>query len=58
MTSIGTEDERLMFTLKVLDRLPRQGFVDDGPVGMNSDLGMLRLRFTQTLGDRPGWTGM
>ena len=52
MASIGTADEKLRFTLNVLSELSRQGFVSDGPVGMNSELGMVRLLFHQTLDDR------
>ncbi len=46
-----TIDDNLTFTLEVLAELPHQGFINDGPVGMNSDLGLLRLLFQQTLGN-------
>jgi len=47
-----TISSNLEFTLQVLDRVPEQGLVDDGPIGMNSDMGLVQLAFRQTLGDQ------
>ena len=41
------------FTLTVLGQVPRQGLIDDGPVGMNSNLGLVRLLFRIALDDQP-----
>jgi hypothetical protein len=51
MATLETDDGRLAFTLQVAGALPHRGLVDDGPVGMNSNLGLLRLRFQSSLFD-------
>jgi hypothetical protein len=51
MASIETFGAQAKFTLQVLEELPHEGFVADRMVGMNSDLGIVRLLFQQTLGD-------
>jgi hypothetical protein len=45
------DDAVVQFTLNILEKLPRAGFVDDGPVGLNSDGGLVKVLFQQTMGD-------
>jgi hypothetical protein len=51
MAVIIDEDAAVQFTLNILEELPRSGFVDDGPVGLNSDGGLVKVLFQQTMGD-------
>jgi len=51
MASISTSTGKSVFILKVISESPRRGMISDGRVDMNSNLGMVRLAFIQTVGD-------
>jgi hypothetical protein len=50
MAIIIDDDDVVQFTLYILEELPRKGFVDDGPVGLNSDGGLVKVLFQQKMG--------
>ena len=41
------------FTFSILNQVPKQGLINDGPVGMNSNLGLVRVLFRIALDDQP-----
>jgi hypothetical protein len=54
MANISDDDTgSVSFTLTVLSQAPKQGLIDDGPVGMNSNLGLVKLIFRIALDDQP-----
>ncbi len=54
MATIYDDNEgNVSFTLSILNQVPKQGLINDGPVGMNSNLGLVRALFRIALDDQP-----